>query len=572
MTNVSRRLVLKCAQLTRPGTVLALGLSFNVRGKVTNALAAADLAYRYGYAFDDIGNRNTAAERGTNFAYTANALNQYTGILGGLAPFSPEYDLDGNRGGGLGTRASLPENARRDCAPAGRRIRRRSVLASTSHPRAANPPMFRQAGIPSARSQAGYSRAFSGSSSYDRMGRRVVCDTFVSGSLAESKRFSYDGYLLVQESNLATSNQPQTTSQSYFWDPSEPVATRPLAMKDADGNLKYDTVDLTKNVCELLNASGAVETTYDYTPFGAVTASGAASPNRFQWSSEYNDAELGLVYYNYRHYNLMDGRWINRDPMGKKRENHLYRFVVNSPDLSMDILGLWATDVHKDRTIQWAQLDGMPAVGAELIGKFDDRVDSDFDPTTITDSNWSWHFNRAVEGAEDTRLRHSSEEFDAAKKACTWEFEQKDDWKDAALHMGRALHPLQDWVAHGDFNRRQEMPNIEHYPLMSILYYIHNYSAPESGSTKFPDSVDLDSTGLDGRPTMDVMKYQGTLRNGDRYFSAPFSSGTLRIRLTERRTRDLLRSFRNHVRAKGRPCGMCRRAFLGPADSSDNGQ
>ena len=44
-----------------------------------------------------IGNRNTAAERGTNFAYTANALNQYTNILSGIAPFSPTYDLDGNQ-------------------------------------------------------------------------------------------------------------------------------------------------------------------------------------------------------------------------------------------------------------------------------------------------------------------------------------------------------------------------------------------------------------------------------------------------------------------------------------------
>ena len=27
-----------------------------------------------------------------------------------------------------------------------------------------------------------------------------------------------------------------------------------------------------------------------------------------QWSSEYNDEELGLVYYNYRHLNPHDGR------------------------------------------------------------------------------------------------------------------------------------------------------------------------------------------------------------------------------------------------------------------------
>ena len=55
---------------------------------VPNAAALFDSSYRYGYAFDDIGNRDTAAERGTNFASAANALNQYTNILSGLAPFS----------------------------------------------------------------------------------------------------------------------------------------------------------------------------------------------------------------------------------------------------------------------------------------------------------------------------------------------------------------------------------------------------------------------------------------------------------------------------------------------------
>ena len=48
---------------------------------MTNAAALFDSNYRYGYAFDDIGNRNTAAERGTNFMYSANAMNQYTNIL-----------------------------------------------------------------------------------------------------------------------------------------------------------------------------------------------------------------------------------------------------------------------------------------------------------------------------------------------------------------------------------------------------------------------------------------------------------------------------------------------------------
>lgn len=56
---------------------------------------------------------------------------------------------------------------------------------------------------------------------------------------------------------------------------------------------------------------------YRYAPFGAVVqAVGACvAMNPFRFSSEYADDELGLVYYNYRHYNPLDGRWVNRDPI-----------------------------------------------------------------------------------------------------------------------------------------------------------------------------------------------------------------------------------------------------------------
>lgn len=77
--------------------ILAYG--YNARSEVTNAAALFDSNYRYGYAFDAIGNRDTAAERGTNFAYTANVLNQYTNILCASASlrFISEFDLDGTR-------------------------------------------------------------------------------------------------------------------------------------------------------------------------------------------------------------------------------------------------------------------------------------------------------------------------------------------------------------------------------------------------------------------------------------------------------------------------------------------
>ena len=73
------------------------------------------------------------------------------------------------------------------------------------------------------------------------------------------------------------------------------VATRPLAIQ-LNGTWYTYGWDLTKNICELYSSSGTISTSYTYSPFGSVTASGSiAQP--IQWSSEVWDCELGLVYY-----------------------------------------------------------------------------------------------------------------------------------------------------------------------------------------------------------------------------------------------------------------------------------
>ncbi|MEG0837460.1 MAG: RHS repeat-associated core domain-containing protein, partial [Akkermansia sp.] len=96
--------------------------------------------------------------------------------------------------------------------------------------------------------------------------------------------------------------------------------------------------DLTKNVTELYKTDGTLEAAYDYTPYGSVTQHGINN-QPFQWSSEVYDSELGLVYYNYRHYNPMDGRWINRDPIAEQGGQNLYEFIKNRCNFSIDILG-----------------------------------------------------------------------------------------------------------------------------------------------------------------------------------------------------------------------------------------
>ena len=78
-------------------------------------------------------------------------------------------------------------------------------------------------------------------------------------------------------------------------------------------------------------------------PLGAlITAQGdRAQENKFRFSCEFMDDELGLIYYNYRYLNPTDGRWINRDPIREYGGRNLYGFIKNRIFKQLDYLGLY---------------------------------------------------------------------------------------------------------------------------------------------------------------------------------------------------------------------------------------
>ncbi len=51
------------------------------------------------------------------------------------------------------------------------------------------------------------------------------------------------------------------------------------------------------------------------------------------------DAETGLYYYGFRHYDPVTGRWPSRDPIGERGGLNLYGFVRNNPLAWLDRLG-----------------------------------------------------------------------------------------------------------------------------------------------------------------------------------------------------------------------------------------
>ena len=268
-----------------------IAYAYNNRSELTNAVASVDSDYRYSYAFDEIGNRETSSERGTNSVYAANNLNQYTAV----DDFTPQFNDDGNQ--------SLVKTA--------------TGIWQVQY-NGENRPIYWTNGDTVI------------TMSYDRMGRRVT---------KNDQRFVYDSYLQVANFELQTSN---FKLQTFVWDPTEPVATRPLAW-NCEASLAYYTHDGNKNVCEVVALDGDVAAHYEYAPFGEerIIDGECALDNPWRFSCEYAEDDSATVYYNYRHYQLVTGRWLCRDPLSDHIGlKSIYSMIDNNPLMYFDYCGL----------------------------------------------------------------------------------------------------------------------------------------------------------------------------------------------------------------------------------------
>ena len=154
---------------------------------------------------------------------------------------------------------------------------------------------------------------------YDHMGRRRA---------KNAQRFFYDGYLQVADD----------TGNSYTWDCTETIATRPLAW--LCGNIPACYVhDGNKNESEAISVDGSLVAHYEYLSFGVLAASygTSATANPWRFSSEYSEDNLGLVYYLNRYCDQTVGIWLSRDPYNEEEDTF---FVDNDPIGAFDWLGL----------------------------------------------------------------------------------------------------------------------------------------------------------------------------------------------------------------------------------------
>ena len=266
----------------------------------------------FNYRYDNIGNRKTVRELEEEVSHAANSLNQYMDMTVNEVSFTPTYDADGNQ----------------------TRIRTSTGIWEISYDANDRPVVFT--------SQDGRTAITCG---YDYQGRRFEKKVTVNGTVSGHCWYLYRGYLQVAELDLM--HPEPLLVKSYLWDPTEPTATRVLMLTNwKNGGTTIDQHlcfmhDALKNVTSIFDDYQTRRARYEYAPFGRLIAAerNMAQESRFRFSCEYMDDELGLVYYNYRHLNPTDGRWINRDPIQEQGGWNLYAFIRNRINIEVDLLG-----------------------------------------------------------------------------------------------------------------------------------------------------------------------------------------------------------------------------------------
>ena len=264
---------------------------YNYRNELTNACALVDSDYQYSYCFDDIGNRETSNERGTNVVYAANSLNQYTSV----DDFMPEFDEDGNQ-----------------------------ILIKTA-------TGVWQVQYNGENRPIQWSSIFSNIvMKYDRLGRRVWYNDRRGSDICEDRRFAYNNRTCVVIKDRI--NNSHSNDNFIIWAPDKFFSTLPLISSKYMNTIFYMS-DANANMCETISDYGNIIAHRAYSPFGAILSDdihALSSNDHFLFSSEIYDKSLGLTYYNYRHYSPNEGRWLTIDPI---YDAGFQNFIVKSGEL-----------------------------------------------------------------------------------------------------------------------------------------------------------------------------------------------------------------------------------------------
>jgi RHS repeat-associated protein len=160
---------------------------------------------------------------------------------------------------------------------------------------------------------------------YDPFGRQQTAT--VNGTATS---FIYDGPNVVQELSGTTPTANLLSGGiNQYYQLTTPSGTNSSFLTDALGN-----------TIALASSAGQLTTSYAYDPSGAVTSSGAASPNTFEFAGTQNEG-TGVYPMGARYYSPSSGSFISQDPIGQDGgTSDLYQYAAGDPANITDPLGL----------------------------------------------------------------------------------------------------------------------------------------------------------------------------------------------------------------------------------------
>jgi RHS repeat-associated protein len=169
---------------------------------------------------------------------------------------------------------------------------------------------------------------------YDGLGRRVA--RTVS---AVQEKYLYDGL-----DTILTKDSTGSVVTRYFRGLAidEPWQRIDVASKAQNNTNRVYLADALGSIVALTDSSKAIQTEYDYQPFGATTTTGQSNRNSYKFTAREDDG-TGLMYYRARYYHPGLGRFVSEDPIEYfGGDINLYGYVFSDPINGYDPIGWMA--------------------------------------------------------------------------------------------------------------------------------------------------------------------------------------------------------------------------------------
>jgi RHS repeat-associated protein len=160
---------------------------------------------------------------------------------------------------------------------------------------------------------------------YDGRGRRVRIVETDNGTVTSDRRYLWCGMKICEERNGGGSMVNKRFSSKGVQE---------------GGVSYYYATDHLGSVRELIDGSGLIRSRYDYDPYGRVTKVIGDKNSSYTYTGHLQHEPTNLLLAPHRAYEPSLGRWIGEDPIGfDGGDSNMYVYVVNNPVNLIDSTG-----------------------------------------------------------------------------------------------------------------------------------------------------------------------------------------------------------------------------------------